>query len=249
MRTLKGGTGRLVAVVVSLAMCAGTVVFVAQLASAGSPVSFVAASSGTNGGGTTLTIDAPSGAMDGNVMLAGISTHGQSDLTPPDGWTLVKKNKNTSVFVHTVDGSEPSSYTWSLATGRSAAGVITVYEGVDVAAPVMDKSGQFGSKSTDVLAPSVTTTEAHVRVVGFFRTNVQTSITRPSDSWNEREETTATKGKEITIEVSDYVKDNAGDTGSKTATAAALGTTSGQLIALTSDTVPSPTPSESPTPT
>jgi hypothetical protein len=234
---------RLPALVVSLALCAGTMVLGAGPAFAGSPVTFRAATSAANGNDTRIKVKLPADVGADDVMLAAVATRGDADVTPPDGWTLVREDGNTSLYVRVAGDAEPSSYMWALSTKRSAVAAISAYQGADTANPVLDSSGQFGDKSTSLDAPSVYAAAANVKVVGFFRTSVDTEIKRPTGGWQERTEVSATEGKDISLEVSDFVQDEAGDTGDKAATANDKGTTSAQLVVLKSaDPAPDPDP-------
>jgi hypothetical protein len=230
--------------VVSLALCAGTMVLAgASPASAGSVVTFRAATSAANGTDTKVKVKRPDGVVEGDVLLAAVATRGDADVTAPDGWTLVRLDRNSSVFVRATGASEPSSYTWSLSTSRSAVAAISAYQGADTANPVLASSGQFGDKSTSLDAPSVYAAQPNVKVVGFFRTSADTEIKRPTGGWQERTEVSASEGKDISLEVSDFVQDEAGDTGDKAATAEDTGTTSAQLVVLNSgDQAPDPDP-------
>ena len=105
----------------------------------------------TGGGSGSLVIPKPSGAVTGDLLVAGITWGGNylsTFLGPPAGWTLVRKDADNALgqFVYTrfVVAGEPSSYTWT-GLSENAAGGIAAYSGVDTSAPVNASSGQVDS--------------------------------------------------------------------------------------------------------
>lgn len=227
------------------------VVVPAPRAEASGSIGFRAASRGTNdSGATTLTIPVPDGVVAGDVMLAGVTHRDDADWTRPDGWDRVEGNGNSSVFYRIAGGDEPSSYSWELSVKRAAVGIIVAYSGVDVGDPIQTFSGQYGDKDDRIVAPSVTTTVDRSRVVGFFRTNRDTDIAKPSEM-TERIEVSESAGKDLTMNAADVGRTNAGNTGDKVAVADTSGTTSGQLVVLTpagGDPDPDPDPEPDPEP-
>src|SRR5882672_11583107 len=70
--------------------------------------------------GATLTITKPSGVAANDVLIASIGlTPSSATLTPPSGWTLVRRTNNAgptsnslAVYSKVAGGSEPASYAW-----------------------------------------------------------------------------------------------------------------------------------------
>lgn len=70
--------------------------------------------------GTSLTINKPSSAAVGDVLVATVAGKGNLQLSPPtapSGWTPVVSTADNAigqfVYTHVVSASEPGSYTWS----------------------------------------------------------------------------------------------------------------------------------------
>ena len=194
-----------------------------------------AASAGTANPGTSLVITKPTGTVDGDVMIAGIVGNITTELVAPAGWTQVRLD-SASTFRYgvyrRVASSEGANYTWTLtASGTgSIAGGIQAYSGVDNTTPVDIDGGQTNASSTSIVAPSVTTTVADTRLVGFFQHVDPAGAVTPDAGQTERFEvspdafTTAEGGDEAVVAI--------GATGSRTATAANAAANCGQLIAL-----------------
>ena len=119
-----------------------------------------------------------------------------------------------------VTASEPASYVWVFSQPVPAAGGIVAYQGVDTATPVNASSGTGQNANTvSILAPSVTTTVAAARVVGFFSIGGGSTITPPAGltEWGEASSTAGSN--HVTWEGSDFTQTTAGATGTRTATA------------------------------
>src|SRR5262245_37677852 len=82
--------------------------------------------------GTGLTIQRPGSTVQGDVLVASISARlsGTSSITPPNGWSLIRRDSNAppylpltqALYYKVADAGDPTSYTWSLAASVSAAG-------------------------------------------------------------------------------------------------------------------------------
>ena len=134
---------------------------------------------------TQLTLNKPSDAAEGDLLLANVSVNGgyPAGITAPSGWTLAARTDNdTNVSIATytkvVGASEPSSYTWTINPQARAVGGITRYSGVDTTNPI-DVVGTSTGRGTTATAPSVTTTVASDTVVALFATNAGTTGSAP----------------------------------------------------------------------
>ena len=87
-------------------------------------------------------------------------------ITPPSGWTLVRRIDNTvsvdrnslAVYIKVATASEPASHTWTFSASAGAAGGIASFIGVDTSNPIDVENGQATGNSTTHATPSVTTT-------------------------------------------------------------------------------------------
>ncbi len=158
-----------------------------------STITFRGSASGDNGlGGTSLTVPVPAATSAGDVMVAGLAVRGQPVLTPPAGWSLVRLDPRgttmeQAVYTKVADGSEPSSYSWTIGASRVAVGAISTYSGVSTTAPVSASSGQTNDASIQIAAPSVDVDVDGSTVVGVFGITRVTTVAPPA-VMEEREE-------------------------------------------------------------
>jgi VCBS repeat-containing protein len=206
--------------------------------SGGSGITLHGAASGANTGAATLVLPRPAGTAVGDVLVAATSMRGAPTITPPAGWTLVRRDaKKTSfsqaIFVHVATGAEPATYTFSLGASVTAVGTIAAYAGVDTAGPVAASGGQVNGKSTTATAPSITPGVANTRLVGFFMATTKTTFS-PAAGMTERAEVVspgATSSK-VTGELADEAVASSGGTGARAATIGKSANSIGQLVAL-----------------
>lgn len=144
-------------------------------------------STGDNGGGgTSITLNKPTGVGNGRMMLACISVFlsGTVTITPPSGWVSIAKRVQGSAitqetFWKIAGSSEPSTYQWTLDGSLFSWGVIMTYEGQHGSAPI-DVSGVNGGNSgTSLTAPSVTVTNDSSRIVTVYSILTDQAVTEP----------------------------------------------------------------------
>ena len=120
-----------------------------------------------------LAISTPTGTAANDVMVAAIGFNNASAaITPPVGWTLVRRTNNTSttsnslaVYRKTAATGEPASHTWSVAGGAFLVGGIQSFSGVDTANPIDAENGQTTVSGTNHDTPSITTSTANTMLV------------------------------------------------------------------------------------
>ena len=120
-----------------------------------------------------LAISTPTGTTANDVMIAAIGFNNASAaITPPAGWTLVRRTNNTSttsnslaVYRKTAATGEPASHTWGVAGGAFLVGGIQSFSGVDTANPIDAESGQTTVSGTNHDTPSITTSTANTMLV------------------------------------------------------------------------------------
>lgn len=205
----------------------------------GAVPSFGAATTAANAsfGATTLVINRPGSTSAGNLLLAGITVAGGSNvtITPPSGWTLVgRTNNSTSVGVATyrkiATSSEASSYTWSISPSARATGGIVRLTGVNTSTPVDVSAGATGS-GTSVTAPSVTTTVENTALVGFFGSNTNATFTPPG-TLTERVDVANASSSGPAIQAATGERATIGATGTRTATASKTGAWAARMVAV-----------------
>lgn len=122
---------------------------------------------------SSLTIAAPTGIVAGDLMIAIVADSDTSVShlpAAPTGWTqirgVVSGQGGFAAFSHVATASEPTSYVFTNAASTALAGAIDVYGGQSTSAPIQTSaSSTGGGLFTNPLAPSITTTVAHERVL------------------------------------------------------------------------------------
>ncbi|MBK8188816.1 MAG: hypothetical protein IPK79_00015 [Vampirovibrionales bacterium] len=184
----------------------------------------------------TITVNAPTGVIDNDVLIATVA-HSGGTLSTPAGWTAVRTVTGSGVTLATyrrVASSEPANYTWSLDSADTIAVAIAAYTNVDTAAPIDAHDGQANASSTSMTAPAITTTETDTVLlfVGGAAGNVRATV--PGGMT----ELVDTGTGAASVYVASQTLSAAGSTGTRTATLASAAANAAILLAL------APTPSE-----
>lgn len=211
-----------------------------------------------NSGGSTVTGAAPAGLTAGDVLVASVAARGRPTISAPTGWSRVRYDEASTTmrkatYVKVAGASEPTSYTWSLSRAEGATVMIAAYSGVDTASPVDAVAGQVTSSSSQITAPSVTTSVDGAQLVATFGIARGADVTAPS-AMTERGEASASAKYVVTDQVSDQALGAAGATGTRTATASGSADNIAHVVALrpgasTSESTTEPSPEPSPTQT
>lgn len=217
-----------------------------------SPIQFVAANAPAAVSGSTvaaLAFNRPAGTAQNDVMVAQIAASRVSSscvtVTPPAGWTQVRTDvvssrglltracTRQSAYYKVAGAAEPASYSFALSNGAYATGAIASYRGADSAAPIMTSSGQTGSGTGNITAPSLTTTRGGARLLGLFavRDGSDETIVPPA-CMTERVETATGNSAGLTLALADSPWGTAGATGNRVATVDDTDANLGQLVAL-----------------
>ncbi len=174
-----------------------------------------------------VTINKPSGTVQDDTMIASISVRPNTTIvTPPSGWTLVRRTDNANVNQNSIityrklaGSAEPSSYIWTFDSFTSSAGGIMSFSGVNVTTPV-DIDGGQNTSTLNVDTPSVTTTVANTMVVTVHETSNSSTWTPPTGMTEayEASSLTPTQTGGISIEGNYVAQASTGATGVKSAT-------------------------------
>ena len=187
-----------------------------------------------SGGRMELPVTRPAGVRDGDFLLANIAYTGSSlvRVTPPAGWTLIATRSNTAPLTQAtywrVAGASDRLDVWTFDREIKSVGVITAYRDIDIAGPVdvvgtNPTSNGNVSFTTNLVAPTVTTTTPGALVVALYAGNQATHIVTPPAGMRLRYSigvhdpfSPAT----ITIAAAEATQDPVGPTGVKTAVSA-----------------------------
>lgn len=143
----------------------------------------------TTSGASSITIEKPSDAQVGDILLAMISA-GTDEIPPtPTGWTslLYSKHKNDLgggekgasyvIYKRAVTLSEPSNYTFSFSDVRGIAGLISAFGNADLAISVSSRT----ETGESMLSPSASTTRPNSLVVRTMASDDQDIGNQPSE--------------------------------------------------------------------
>lgn len=142
------------------------------------PITYVnVASNFLSSSGTSLTINKPTDTADGDLMIMfiGGAFSGSQTWTFPSGWTAISGFTGGSGpalgIAYKVASSEGSSYTTTGTNSNRYSGHIVTYRNAayDVAS----------TRSTTLIAPSVTTSAANSLIIAVYMTNTGTVNTNP----------------------------------------------------------------------
>jgi fibronectin type 3 domain-containing protein len=184
----------------------------------------------------SLSIDKPAGTQAGDVLLASLDLGSTATISPPLGWTLVRRDEaagalTKATYWHLVGPGDPASFVWTFSLTAPATGVILAYSGADSANPVGVSSGAVSSSGTSVTMPSVDATSSGSVLVSLVGFATNTSIAPPA-GMTERTELSAGAGQaRVTGESSDQPQ-AAGASGPRTATAMKAAAAAGQLVVV-----------------
>jgi len=188
------------------------------------------------GGGNALSINAPAGLAQNDVMIASIS-FGPSTATinAPQGWTLVRRMDNTNgtsnslaVYKLLAGATEPAVYNWTLSNGHTgAAGGIQAFSGAD---PAIDaENGQTDTASvTSHATPSVNTTYTNTMIITSYGVGATSTWTQPLGM----NETADAQGGSQAFEMNWVLQAAPASNISKTATSSSTGYGNAHILAL-----------------
>ncbi len=180
-----------------------------------------AASSASAASANSLAIALPAGTTANDVMIAAIGVRPASvTITPPSGWTLVRRTDNTTnslaVYSKVAGGSEPSSYAWDVTGSTGVAGGIQAFKGVDLTTPIDVENGQATASSLSHATPSVSTSVANTVLVTAHAYAGSATWSPPSGVT----EAVDVAAGGLSIETGYVLQTPTGASGAKTATAA-----------------------------
>jgi hypothetical protein len=138
------------------------------------------ATSGTTSN-TSLTINKPSGVVEGDLMIVNICQANSNNNPTLSGWTLIAganqgNYRYTAIMYKVATASEGASYTFTLGTGTDAAvGSIIAFSGVDPSSPFDVATGTLstgaGTTATATGITPITNNAAIVFIGGSFNTS------------------------------------------------------------------------------
>ncbi len=197
-----------------------------------------------NSGSGTITINKPSGVVDGDVLIAFFSEDSNTPrITPPGGWTafsgtgigasgeIVVGTSAVLQCFYKVASSEGAS--WAFTPSASYTGVVGViaYSGGDTTTPINVAAGTTTASSTNHTSASITPSVSGCMLVGIWMIDSNGANTWSTGDMNERIDQSTGSAAFVTLSVHDLLY-NSTSAVSKTATFTASDTAAVLLIAL-----------------
>jgi len=187
------------------------------------------ASAGAPSGTLSLTINKPSGTVEGDVMIASIAVRPDTAaITEPADWALVRRVDNANpnanslaVYYKVAGASEPADYTWTFSTSTGSAGGIQSFLGVDQGNPINVEDGQNTASGLTHATPSVNTTVTNTMLVTSHAFTSSATWTPPGGMTEafDAASVAVPSAAGISIEGNYVIQVAADATGAKTATA------------------------------
>jgi len=167
-------------------------------------------------GATTTVITKPTGVVDGDFMLAGLTCPDDQTITPPSGWTqLATYDFQTDYRLrlwYRRASSEGATYTWTTNAGVYTDGLIWRITGVLASGDPLDVAvGTATGDGTALSSPSITTVTNGAAVIQIGATsNDYTTLasTTLTERWDDG----------MTIFATGSIQASAGASGAKTGT-------------------------------
>lgn len=225
----------------------------------GSGVTFInAASTGGTAGATSIIVNVPSGVVDGNLLIAVLTSgNGLNAWAPPTGWTPIMLSNawaqaGTSSNVGDCDArlfyrfasSEPANYTFTVTNSSTLAGTILAYSGARNPYPiyidnVKQTEGSGVTATTTSPVPynlgTMNTITADALVLNAYVAGGDASgiisVTPPTSPWNTRVNVASNRSGGFNVVIA--VVDKVAATDQPTATASAASGWTVYSIALT----------------
>lgn len=121
-------------------------------------------------------------------MVAGVAVRpGTSVITPPSGWTLVRRSNNATgaqnslaIYIRVAVLGEASSHDWTFSASTGTVAGIMTFGGVDTVTPIDVENGQTTASSLSHATPDVTATVANTMVVTFHSFSSSATWTPPA---------------------------------------------------------------------
>lgn len=207
-----------------------------------------------NSGSGTITINKPSGVVDGDVLIAFFSEDSNTPrITPPGGWAAASGSgigANGEIVVGTsavlqcftkVASSEGAS--WSFTPSGSYTGVVGViaYSGGDSTTPIDVAAGTSTASSTTHTSATITPSVSGCMLVGIWMIDSNASHTWSTSDMNERIDQSTGASQYVTLSIHDLIYNSTSPV-SKTATFTASDTAAVLLAALKPATTPTAIP-------
>lgn len=134
-------------------------------------IAYRSGSTAGGGSGTNLTINKPTGTVDGDILICSFYQEiGATAVTPPEGWTEVatQANNNANAWVGSFykrAASEPASWTWTHNSTWRIGAVACFSGALETGTAYEAAAGNTGAFTTITVNSITTTVDAAMRAV------------------------------------------------------------------------------------
>jgi RHS repeat-associated protein len=170
------------------------------------------------------TVGKPTGTVAGDLLVVGLAFEKGSDvaITPPSGWTLIRRTNQSSNVGHATyrkvaGASEPASYAFALTNSPKWSLGGCAIAGAHATTPIDAHNGASGS-SGNPSAPSLTTTGPSRLVLAFYANKKPATFSNYTSPAIERFDAPNTSGGLPSNAMASYEQPAAGASGAKSAT-------------------------------
>lgn len=195
-------------------------------------IAFRNASGVAYAGGGSVTIDKPSGVVDGDIMLAVIYHENDTMASVPENWALISHVDAGGASISSYwkrAASEGANYTWN-ATSNNIGGSIAAYSGGLASGSPIDTSSENTGTNSTLTWTGITTTVAGAMLIGLMMkvsggTTADAATASAPLTNNERTDVDGTG-------ILDGIQASAGSSGDKTVTLSGWIQWAAHLVAL-----------------
>jgi hypothetical protein len=192
---------------------------------------FVSSSAQRNANTSSITVTAPAGIQNGDVLVALTYTGGAANITPPSGFLQIYNEQaaNPQVTINTkIASSESGNYTFTLSTSRNTTAAILVYRN----ATFVNTIGDLNRASSTATATALTITPSYRGVLlSSFSNSANVSVSTPPSGMTQR----VAPINFPTVAIYELSPQEATATGDKTLVWSGTGTVSGLNLQITNE--------------
>lgn len=195
---------------------------------------YVNSAARNNGTTSDAILDYPSGMAAGDIAIAHVIFGGGTNVVLsniPSGWIAVPNTRvdsttvvGTACYYKLLTGLESGQVQWTLNGAQTNGGQMYVVRGGEPGAIINASNSQANASSTNVVAPSITTTVDGCMLIYFGSISAAATFT-PDGAMTERLDVNS-------AETADQLLTTAGSTGTRTGVASSAGVNTGTLIAI-----------------
>ena len=197
------------------------------------------ATSGTGNGATSITLNRPSGATTGDLVLAVIASRGNGTVTNvPSGFQVAEGqfvnagDLVTAVYWKVLVAGDPSSFTFQFSNTALKAATMLAFRGIDPVQPIAVQEDTLNGASTTIGNNGVVTPVANTLLVGVYAQATGGASITPPFAMTTRAVSGLSGANGVSLRVATQTQAAAGATGARDASSSVSAASTGMLLAL-----------------